>query len=113
VSQKERQISFNRAGHQLNYMLRNTNELLGKMGIDGVKTGQSARAGQCLILYANRDPQVVRQGQMETVYQRHLMVVLLGSSNRFGEGAGLLQRGWQLYDQWAASGRLADPKKLL
>jgi hypothetical protein len=50
---------------------------------------------------------------METVYQRHLMVVLLGSSNRFGEGAGLLQRGWQLYDQWAASGRLADPKKLL
>ena len=113
VSQKERQISFNRAGHQLNYILRNTNELLGKMGIDGVKTGQSARAGQCLILYANRDPQVVRQGQMETVYQRHLMVVLLGSSNRFGEGAGLLQRGWQLYDQWAASGRLADPKKLL
>src|SRR5437016_7772381 len=55
VSQKERQISFNRAGHQLNYMLRNTNELLGKMGIDGVKTGTSARSGQCLILYANRE----------------------------------------------------------
>ena len=32
VSQKERQISFNRAGQQLNYVLRNTNELLGKMG---------------------------------------------------------------------------------
>jgi len=113
VSQKERQISFNRAGHQLNYVLRNTNELLGKMGIDGVKTGQSARAGQCLILYANRESEVVRQGQMETVYPRHLMVVLLGSSNRFGEGEALLRRVWQLYDQWAASGRLADPKKLL
>src|SRR5438128_7032913 len=60
VSQKERQISFDRAGHRLNYMVRNTNELLGKMGIDGVKTGQSARAGQCLILYANREAQVVR-----------------------------------------------------
>src|SRR5213083_1601618 len=113
VSQKERQISFNRAGHQLNYMLRNTNELLGKMGIDGVKTGTSARSGQCLILYANRESEVVRKGQTETVYPRHLMVVLLGSSNRFGEGAALLQRGWQLYDQWAAAGRLADPKKLL
>jgi len=113
VSQKERQISFNRAGHQLNYMLRNTNELLGKMGIDGVKTGTSARSGQCLILYANRESEVVRQGQTETVYQRHLMVVLLGSPNRFGEGVALLQRGWQLYDQWAAGGRLADPKKLL
>ena len=113
VSQKERQISFDRAGHRLNYMLRNTNELLGKMGIDGVKTGRSARAGECLILYANRESEVVRQGQQETVYQRHLMVVVLGSTNRFGEGTALLQRGWQLYDQWAAAGRLADPKKLL
>jgi serine-type D-Ala-D-Ala carboxypeptidase (penicillin-binding protein 5/6) len=66
-----------------------------------------------LILYANREAEVVRQGQAETVYPRHLMVVLLGSTNRFSEGAGLLQRGWQLYDQWAAAGRLADPKKLL
>jgi D-alanyl-D-alanine carboxypeptidase (penicillin-binding protein 5/6) len=113
VSQKERQISFDRAGQRLNYLLRNTNELLGKMGIDGVKTGTSARSGQCLILYANREPEVVRQGQQETVYQRHLLIVLLGSTNRFGEGASLLQRGWQLYDQWAAAGRLADPKKLL
>ena len=60
VSQKERQISFDRAGHRLNYMLRNTNELLGRMGIDGVKTGTSARSGQCLILYANRESEVVR-----------------------------------------------------
>jgi D-alanyl-D-alanine carboxypeptidase len=113
VSQKQRQISFNRAGQQLNYVLRNTNELLGKMGIDGVKTGTSSRAGQCLILYANRESEVVRNGQTETVYPRHLMVVLLGSTNRFDEGAALMQRGWQLYDQWAATGRLADPKKLL
>ena len=113
VSQKERLISFGRAGHQLNYMLRNTNELLGKMGIDGVKTGTSARSGQCLILYANRESEVVRDGHTETVYPRHLMVVILGSANRFNEGTALLQRGWQLYDQWAAAGRLADPKKLL
>ncbi len=98
---------------QLNYVLRNTNELLGRNGIDGVKTGRSARAGDCLILYANRESEVVRDGQMETVYPRHLMVVLLGSSNRFGEGAALMQRGWQIYDQWAAAGRTADPKKFL
>jgi D-alanyl-D-alanine carboxypeptidase (penicillin-binding protein 5/6) len=113
VSQKERKISFNRAGHQLNYVLRNTNELLGRMGVDGVKTGTSSRSGECLILYADRESEVVRNGQMETVYPRHLMVVLLGSTNRFSEGAALLQHGWQLYDQWAAAGRLADPKKLL
>jgi D-alanyl-D-alanine carboxypeptidase len=113
VSQKERQISFTRQGQPMNYVLRNTNELLGKNGIDGVKTGRSARAGDCLILYANRESEVVRNGQMETVYQRHVLVVLLGSTNRFGEGAALMQKGWQLYDQWAAAGRMADPKKIL
>jgi serine-type D-Ala-D-Ala carboxypeptidase (penicillin-binding protein 5/6) len=113
VSQKERQISFNRGGARLNYVLRNTNELLGKNGIDGVKTGRTSRAGDCLILSANREPELVKQGQMITVFPRHLIVVLLGSTNRFGEGAGLVERGWRLYDQWAASGRVADPKKLL
>ena len=83
------------------------------MGIDGVKTGSTARAGDCLILSSNRQPDVVRQGQMVTVYPRRLIVVLLGSTNRFGEGSGLVQRGWQLYDQWAASGRPADSKKTL
>jgi D-alanyl-D-alanine carboxypeptidase (penicillin-binding protein 5/6) len=113
VSQKERQISFGRAGRKLNYVLRNTNELLGKMGIDGVKTGRTGRAGDCLILSSNREPEVVTQGKVVTVYPRRLIIVLLGSTDRFGEGAGLVQRGWQLYDQWAASGRVADPKKVL
>ncbi len=113
VSQKERQISFDRGGHRFNYVLRNTNELLGKDGIDGVKTGRTARAGDCLILSSNREPEVVTQGQMTTVYPRRLILVLLGSTNRFGEGAGLVQRGWQLYDQWAAGGRVADSKRML
>jgi D-alanyl-D-alanine carboxypeptidase len=113
VSQKERQISFDRAGHRLNYVLRNTNELLGRMGIDGVKTGRTSRAGDCLILSSNHEPEVVTQGKAITVYPRRLIVVVLGSTDRFGEGGGLVQRGWQLYDQWAASGRVADPKKVL
>src|SRR5213075_3251293 len=113
VSQKERQISFNRAGHQLNYMLRNTNELLGKMGIDGVKTGTSARAGQCVILYANRAAEVIKNGDNATIFPRHLIVVILGSNDRFGEGERLVRQGWQLYEQWAAAGRLVDPKTML
>src|SRR5437762_13851172 len=113
VSQKQRQISFDRGGGRLNYMLRNTNELLGTNGIDGVKTGRTTPAGDCLILSANRQPEVVTQGKMITVYQRRLIVVLLGSTNRFGEGWGLVRRGWQLYDQWAAGGRVADSKKML
>ena len=114
VSQKERQISFDRAGAKKNYMLRNTNELLGSNGVDGVKTGRTARAGDCLILSASRESLVEKMEGRTVVTPRHLIVVMLGSSNRFGEGASLLARGWQLHDQWLASGRrLVDPNKTL
>jgi serine-type D-Ala-D-Ala carboxypeptidase (penicillin-binding protein 5/6) len=113
VSQKTRQISFHRAGHPINYLLRNTNELLGVSGVDGVKTGRTARAGDCLVLAASRESEIVQSGQMTKVYPRHLIIVLLGSPNRFSEGSQLLARAWQLYDQWAAAGRLANPKEIL
>src|SRR5207244_10347082 len=62
VSQKERQISFDRGGHRFNYVLRHTNELIWRNGIDGVKTGRTTRAGDCLILSANRPTEVMTQG---------------------------------------------------
>ncbi len=114
VSQKERQISFSRGGKSHSYQLRNTNELLGTNGVEGVKTGRTARAGDCLILSAQRQAEIVKLGENRArIYPRHLIIVMLGSTNRFGEGQQLLNLGWQLYDQWAAAGRLVDPKKTL
>lgn len=114
VSQKERQISFYRAGKESNYQLRNTNELLGINGVEGVKTGRTARAGDCLILSAQQKAEVIQQSPTSaTVIPRHLIIVLLGSADRFGEGNQMLSTGWQLYDQWAAGGRVVNPKKVL
>ncbi|MDQ2825342.1 MAG: serine hydrolase [Verrucomicrobiota bacterium] len=113
VSQKERQISFQSGGRKRNYLLRNTNELVGTHGVDGVKTGRTARAGDCLILSVRRESEVINEGQYTTVYPRHLIVVLLASTNRFSEGLGMIARGWQLHDQWVAAGRLVDPQKVL
>ena len=113
VSQKERDISFNRGGKQMHALLKTTNDLLGANGIDGVKTGQTARAGECLILSANRPSEVIKNGESATIFPRHLIVVILGSNDRFGDGERLVRQGWQLYDQWAAAGRLVDPKKVL
>lgn len=113
ISQKERQISFRHAGKERRYNLRNTNELLGSQGIDGVKTGRTARAGECLILSAVRESEIVKEGQGVRIFPRRIIVVLLGSNSRFAEGGQLVGQGWQLYDQWAAGGRLVDPKKKL
>jgi len=114
VSQKERQISFTSGDASRNYLLKNTNELLGTQGVEGVKTGSTTRAGDCLILSAQRQAQVVKEGETNaTVLPRHILIVLLGSSNRFAEGTQLLNVGWQLHDQWSATGRMVDPKKAL
>ena len=113
VSQREREISFQRAGKATHYLLRTTNDLLGTNGIDGVKTGQTARAGECVILSANREAEVIKNGESATVFPRHLIVVVLGSADRFGDGDRLVRQGWQLYDRWASAGRLVDPKKTL
>jgi len=113
VSQREREISFNRAGKPMHSLLRTTNDLLGKDGIDGVKTGQTARAGECVVLSANREAEVVKEGESALIFPRHLIVVVLGSSDRFGDGERFVRQGWQAYDQWAAAGRLVDPKRRL
>jgi D-alanyl-D-alanine carboxypeptidase len=110
VSQKEREISFGRGAQRLRYLLRNTNELLGRDNIDGVKTGRTARAGDCLVLSAAHPSDVVEQGTTTLVTPKRLIIVLLDSPNRFEEGEQLLARGWQLYDQWAAAGRPNEPK---
>ena len=113
VAQKERQISFDRGGKKVGYVLRNTNELLGRDGVDGVKTGRTTRAGDCLILSAQRESHVSNQNGRTAVVPRRLVIVILGSADRFGEGAQLLARGWQLHDRWLAGGRIMDPKKTL
>ena len=105
VSQKERKVSFSRGDQVFQYLLRNTNELVGTEGIDGVKTGRTAKAGDCIIISSQRDPEITQQGGTTLVTPRRLNVVVLGATDRIAAASQLLSRGWTLYDQWAAAGR--------
>lgn len=106
VSQKERKIGYQAAnGEESQYLLRNTNELLGVSGIDGVKTGQTRKAGGCVVISSAKPPISQQQGEKVLITPRRLNVVVLGSNDRFGVANGLLQRGWKLYDEWTAAGR--------
>jgi serine-type D-Ala-D-Ala carboxypeptidase (penicillin-binding protein 5/6) len=105
VSQRERKIAFNRGGQVLQYLLRNTNQLLGMEGVDGVKTGSTAKAGECIIISSQHDPEITQQGSTTLVTPRRLNIVVLGATNRFAVANELLGRGWSLYERWAAAGR--------
>ncbi len=105
VAQASRQVHIFRGGIDLPLDLRNTNELLNTDDIDGVKTGRTRRAGDCLILSADRPPESRREGETVFVTPRRIIAVLLRSPDRFGEGATLMRQGWSLYDDWAAKGR--------
>lgn len=105
VAQSEREIHVQRGASNLGVVLHNTNPLLGTDNIDGVKTGRTSRAGDCIILTSEHKPEVVRQGDTVYTTPRRIIVVLLGGTNREQEGLQLIQRGWALYDDWAAKGR--------
>lgn len=110
VSQKERVITIvHPDGEPTQYQLQNTNELLGTDGIDGVKTGRTRRAGDCVIISAARAPESIQQGSKYIITPRRLIVVVLGAQSRFDIAANLLRRGWQAHESWVAQGRPMPP----
>jgi D-alanyl-D-alanine carboxypeptidase len=112
VSQKERKVAIRRGGQVLGYLLRNTNELLHSNGVDGVKTGTTTKAGQCIVLSSQHDPEIKQDGGTTLVTPRRVDVVILGSADRISAGSQLLSRAWGLYEQWAAAGRpLTEAKR--
>ena len=113
VSQPTREIHVRRGGTSLGLHLNNTNKLLGTDNIDGVKTGRTSRAGECIILTSEHTPEVTRQGDAVSTTPRRIIVVLLGGTNREQEGLALVQRGWALYNAWAAKGREAKTSNSL
>ncbi|MES2571827.1 MAG: serine hydrolase [Verrucomicrobiota bacterium] len=111
VSQKERKITIQTAAGPSQYLLRNTNELLGTKAIDGVKTGTTRKAGPCLIISAARPPESRQEGESHVITPRRLNVIVLNARNRFAFSEQQLTRGWQLYDSWAAAGRPTRAKQ--
>jgi D-alanyl-D-alanine carboxypeptidase (penicillin-binding protein 5/6) len=115
VSQPAREISITGPdGTPRGFVLRNTNELLGQEDIDGVKTGRTALAGDCIVLSADRDPLVVQgAGGGQVAVPRRVIVVLLGSGDRFAEGLAKIRQAWELHAQWISQGRPVSKKSAI
>lgn len=99
-----RQIVATAAANVAGHPLRTTNELLGTFsGANGVKTGTTDAAGQCLVASVERDG-------------RQRLVVILGSRDRYGDARTLFAQA-DTYFGWAGNasgaGRLTGLDRLI
>lgn len=90
VSTREAQIPAPDGGVRYLY---NTNRLLELYpGTNGIKTGTTDAAGQCLVASATRNG-------------RQLISVVLGSSDRYGDTIALFDYGFNMYSEIAHAGK--------
>jgi D-alanyl-D-alanine carboxypeptidase (penicillin-binding protein 5/6) len=74
---------------QRSFALANTNPLLGNYpGVDGVKTGSTDEAGQCVIASA-------------TQAGRRVFVTLMDSGNRVSDGTALFEYAFKQFGLWS------------
>jgi len=107
VKQKSRALSFRHGEVTKAFRVQNTNRLLGRMQINGIKTGLTRAAGQCLATSSELQPIVEKLPDgASRLTPRRLICVVLGSQDRFGQTETLMGQGWNLYNQWVESGAL-------
>lgn len=105
VKQKSRTVAVHSINGVRRFKVANTNKLLGVNGINGIKTGLTTAAGQCLAVNSHRKPLVKKLGDGKSqIRHRDLVVVVLGSADRFGRTRQLVTQAWPIYDNWAAQG---------
>ncbi len=78
-------VVYGPGGYARNVLWKNTNELLGTEGYDGIKTGTTDKAGACLVSTGERDG-------------KRLIVVVLGSAaseSRYTDSRNLYRWGWK------------------
>ena len=116
TNQRSRNITVLRGGAPLTVPLQNTNALLRRGNIDGIKTGNTPMSGGCVIVTEERPGTVSKDAATgaSVVYRHRMVTVVLGSGDPFTEALAVLQQGWGGYDQWLQAGRpVHDAKELL
>ncbi len=105
VKQKSRTISSIRAGQKRAFKVGNTHQLIGKNGVSGIRTGLSNLAGQCAATSVEKKPIVQKQTDGRSLLtSRRLIIITLGSADRWAITRTLISQGWAAYDGWRAQG---------
>ncbi|MEG2326685.1 MAG: serine hydrolase [Akkermansia sp.] len=107
VRQSSRRIGVETATEGTQYYnVVNTNSLLNQSGVDGIKTGSSRVAGPCLLLSAIRQSVARKDAKTgrDNIYPQRLVIVVLGTEQRFSIARSLIREGWRDWDRWQTNG---------
>ena len=117
VSQASRRIEVqSQTKGRTMYDISNNNKLMSSPGVDGIKAGTSRAAGPCLLLSVTRNAISRRSPQTgtEVIYPQRMIIVVLGSANRYPLAKQMMTTGWRVWENWQASGMdMKDPKEFV
>lgn len=114
VRQEFRDVTYYRNNQPITLRLFNTNKILGQEGVEGFKTGRTARSGECLVA-SSRRPDEVRplDANRNERIPYHLIVVTLNSTDRFQQTLQLIQAGFLEYERWIKGTRQLAANEVL
>lgn len=117
VSQASRRIGVQSQTKGMTmYDISNNNKLMSSPGVDGIKAGTSRAAGPCLLLSFTRNAISRRSPQTgtEVIYPQRMIIVVLGSAQRYPLAKQMMTSGWRVWENWQASGMdMKDPKEFV
>ncbi len=105
VKQTERTISSFRINGKRSFKVTNTHALVGKGNVNGIKSGGTALAGPCAATSSEKKPIVTKLPTGSTqLMGRRLVIITLGSPDRWGITQSLINQGWGAYEMWRQQG---------
>lgn len=105
VRQAERTVKVRGLGGERSYKIKNANQMVGQMGVSGIKAATSGASGACLLATAEKANLVRKDGAGQTlVTPRALALVVLGSTDRYTRARSLITNSWAQFDGWARQG---------
>ncbi len=117
VSQASRRIAVQSPlrGEGL-FDITNYNRMMTVPGVDGIKAGSSQAAGPCIMLSVTRHAvsRFSRQLGTNAIYAQRMIIVVLGSADRYTLARQMMNEGWRVWDNWQSTGEeRKDPKEFL
>jgi len=115
VKQRSRTIASYRGGQKRAFKVGNTHKLIGRGDVNGIKTGTTVLAGDCAATSSEKKPIVQKlENGASRLTGRRLIIVTLGSADRWGITQTLINQGWWNYEAWRQQGSpVANAREIL